>query len=52
MSGKLNKKNVIAIVILVILAIAAITGTVVFLKNRGTTEATEISAEQDNQAQK
>ena len=45
MSGKLNKKNVIAIAIIVILAIIAITGTVVFLKDRGTTEATEISSE-------
>ena len=50
MSGKLNKKNVIAIIVIVILAIIAITGTVVFLKDRGSTEATEISSE-GNQSQ-
>ena len=50
MSGKLNKKNVIAIIVIVILAIIAITGTVVFLKDRGSTEATEILSE-GNQSQ-
>lgn len=48
MSGKLNKKNVIAIVAIAVLAIIAITGTVVFLKTRGTAEATEIAAERGN----
>ena len=47
MSGKLNKKNVIAIAIIVVLAIVAITGTVVFLKNRGTADATEVVAEKE-----
>ena len=45
MSGKLSKKNIIAIAIVVVLAIVAIIGTVVFLKDKGTTEATEISSE-------
>ena len=46
MSGKLNKKNVIAIAIIAVLAIAAITGTVVFLKDRGSTEDADLESEQ------
>ena len=39
-----DKKTVVAIIIIAILVIAAIVGTVVFLKNRGTTEATDLAS--------
>ena len=39
-----DKKTVVAIIIVAILVIAAIVGTVVFLKNRGTTEATDLAS--------
>ena len=45
MSGKLNMKSIIAIAAVTILTAIAITGTVVFLKDKGTSEATEIASE-------
>ena len=39
-----DKKTIVAIVIIAVLLIAAIVGTVVFLKNRGTTEATDLAS--------
>ena len=39
-----DKKTLVAIIIVAILVIAAIVGTVVFLKNRGTTEATDLAS--------
>ena len=39
-----DKKTVVAIIIIAILVIAAIVGTVAFLKNRGTTEATDLES--------
>ena len=39
-----DKKTVVAIIIIAILVIAAIVGTVAFLKNRGTTEATDLAS--------
>ena len=42
-AGVPSKKTIIAIILIAILVIAAIIGTVAFLKNRGTAEATEIS---------
>ena len=39
-----DKKTIVAIIIVAILVIAAIVGTVVFLKNRGTTEATDLAS--------
>ena len=39
-----DKKTVVAIIIIAVLLIAAIVGTVVFLKNRGTTEATDLAS--------
>ena len=52
MQGKLNKKEIITIISIAVLLIIAIIGTVVFLKNRGTTEAIELSAQQQNQEQR
>ena len=37
-----DKKTLVAIIIIAVLLIAAIVGTVAFLKNRGTAEATEL----------
>ncbi len=45
MFEKLNKQSAIAIAIVVILGIFAIVGTVIFLKDKGSTEATEIASE-------
>ena len=45
MSGKLNMKSIIAIAAVTILTAIAITGTVVFLRDKGTSEATEIASE-------
>ena len=45
MFEKLNKQSAIAIAIVVILGIFAIVGTVIFLKDKGNTEATEIASE-------
>ena len=39
-----DKKTIVAIVIIAVLLIAAIVGTVVFLKNRGTAEATDLAS--------
>ena len=39
-----DKKTVVAIIIIAVLVIAAIVGTVAFLKNRGTTEATDLAS--------
>ena len=45
MSGKLNMKSIIAIAAVTVLTAIAIIGTVVFLKDKGTSEATEIASE-------
>ena len=45
MLEKLNKKSAIAIAIIVILGIFAIAGTVIFLKDKGSTDAAEIASE-------
>ena len=45
MFEKLNKKSAIAIAIIVILGIFAIAGTVIFLKDKGSTDAAEIASE-------
>ena len=45
MLENLNKKSVIAIAIVVILGILAIAGTVVFLKDKGTTDAVDVASE-------
>ena len=45
MSGKLNIKSIIAIAAVTVLTAIAIIGTVVFLKDKGTSEATEIASE-------
>ena len=47
MQGKLNKKTLIAIVIVAILAIVGITGTVVFLKGQETSSAFEADAQRE-----
>ena len=39
-----DKKTLVAIIIIAVLVIAAIVGTVAFLRNRGTTEATDLSS--------
>ena len=39
-----DKKTIVAIVIIAVLLIAAIVGTVAFLRNRGTTEATDLAS--------
>lgn len=44
-----DKKTLVAIIIVAILVIAAIVGTVVFLKNRGTTEATDLASYNEQQ---
>ena len=47
MAGKLkvpDKKTLVAIIIIAVLVIAAIVGTVAFLKNRGTAEATDLAS--------
>ena len=45
MFEKLNKQSIIAIAIVVILGIFAAVGTVIFLKDKGTTDAAEIASE-------
>ncbi len=45
MLEKLNKKSAIAIAIVVILGILAVAGTVIFLKDKGSTDAAEIASE-------
>ena len=39
-----DKKTIVAIIIIAVLLIAAIVGTVAFLRNRGTTEATDLAS--------
>ena len=43
MLEKLNKKSAIAIAIVVILGILAVAGTVIFLKDKGSTDAAAVS---------
>ena len=47
----LDKKTLVAIIIIVVLIIAAIVGTVAFLKNRGTTEATDLASYNEQSTQ-
>lgn len=43
-----NKKTIIALAVIIVLLVIAVTGTVVFLKDRGSTEAAEITSQQEN----
>ena len=51
MFEKLNKKSAIAIAIIVILGIFAIAGTVIFLKDKGSTDAAEIASENSSDSE-
>lgn len=51
MFEKLNKQSAIAIAIVVILGIFAIVGTVIFLKDNGSTDAAEIASENSSNSE-
>ena len=51
MLEKLNKKSAIAIAIVAILGILAVAGTVIFLKDKGSTDAAEIASENSSDSE-